>query len=243
MYHNAASRKVKLYSRTEILRAQGLEQIRRRFWNEKGEELCQDRELQKWKATAIHGVIDTSWTLKKTAILVMEADHLQDELLRQEGVSTAKKQQKAGTVDENVARTLNSHRQLLKVNETLCKLKDAANTTTSKKSKISQAEDAARSAMGELRQAQESLRKALENKRKSLGSATSYQQVTPEVAKSTREPTTEDLKGMLASVLKRTRSREEAQTPDSDNSDDSDSPPTSSSKEVQVQDSDETDER
>lgn len=133
MYHNAASRKVKLYSRTKILRAQGLEQIRRRFWNEKGEELCQDRELQKWKAAAIHGVIDTSWTLKKTAILVMEADHLQDELLRQEGVSTAKKQQKAGTVDENVARTLNSHRQLLKVNETLCILKDASNTTTSKK--------------------------------------------------------------------------------------------------------------
>jgi len=199
--------------------------------------------LQKWKAAAIHGVIDTSWTLKKTAILVMEADHLQDELLRQEGVSTAKKQQKADTVDENVARTLNSHRQLLKVNETLCILKDASNTTTSKKTKISQAEDAARSAMGELRQAQESLRKALENKRKSLGSAKSYQQVTPEVAKSTREPTSEDLKGMLASVLKRTRSREEAQTPDIDNSaDDSDSPPTSSSKVVQVQDSDDTDE-
>jgi len=198
--------------------------------------------VAKMKAAAIHGVIDTSWTLKKTAILVMEADHLQDELLRQEGVSTAKKQQKAGTVDENAARTLNSHRQLLKVNETLCILKDASNTTTNKKSKISQA-DAARSAMGKLRQAQESLRKALENKRKSLGSVKSYQQVTPEVAKSTREPTSEDLKGMLESVLKRTRSREEAQTPDIDNSaDDSDSPPTSSSKEVQVQDSDDTDE-
>lgn len=97
--------------------------------------------------------------------------------------------------------------------------------------------------MGELRQAQESLRKALENKRKSLALAKSYQQVTPEVAKSTQEPTSEDLKGMLASVLKRTRSREEVQTPDINNSaDDSDSPPISSSKEVQVQDSDDTDE-
>ena len=62
---HAAERKVKLFSSKEIGDAQGLEKIRRKFWNEKAEELCQDRVLKKWKATAIHGVIDTAWTLKK----------------------------------------------------------------------------------------------------------------------------------------------------------------------------------
>lgn len=62
------------------------------------------------------------------------------------------------------------------------------------------------------------------------------------MAKSTREPTSEDLEGMKASLLKPIRSREDGQTPDSDNSDDSDSPLTSSSKEAPAQDSDNTDE-
>ena len=46
----------------EIGDAQGLEKIRK-FCNDKAQGLCQDRALTKWKATAIHGVIDTTWTL------------------------------------------------------------------------------------------------------------------------------------------------------------------------------------
>jgi len=65
LYQHAAERKAKLLSSKEIGEAQGLEKIRRKFWNEKAEELCQDRALKKWKATAIHGVIDTTWMLKK----------------------------------------------------------------------------------------------------------------------------------------------------------------------------------
>ena len=222
MYPNAASRKVKIYSTTEVSRAQGLEKIRRKFWNDKAEELCQDRELNKWKATAINGVIDTAWTLTKTAVLVMEADNLRDEESRAEPISAPKprKQQKVAMVDENVKRTLNTHRQLLKINQTLQSLKNTANTTTKKKAKISQAEDAARSAMGELKQAQESLRKALENKRNYLGSA-SFQKIPPEIA---NEPTAEDLGRMLQSVLTRTRPREEP-TGDGEETDGSDKVP------------------
>jgi len=36
-----------LFSSKEIGEAQGLEKIRRKFWNEKAEELCQDRTLKK----------------------------------------------------------------------------------------------------------------------------------------------------------------------------------------------------
>ena len=64
VYQHAAERKVKLFSSKEIGEAQGLLKIRK-FWNEKAEELCQDRALKKWKATAIHRVIDIPWMLKK----------------------------------------------------------------------------------------------------------------------------------------------------------------------------------
>jgi len=40
LYQHAAERKAKLLSSKEIGEAQGLEKIRRKFWNEKAEELC-----------------------------------------------------------------------------------------------------------------------------------------------------------------------------------------------------------
>ena len=46
LYQHGAERKVKLFSSKEIGEAQGLEKIRRKFWNEKAEELCQDRTLK-----------------------------------------------------------------------------------------------------------------------------------------------------------------------------------------------------
>ena len=94
LYQHAAERKVKIFSSKEIGEAQGLEKIRRKFWNEKAEELCQDRTLKKWKVTAIHGVIDTAWVLKKTVVLVVEANNTQDREAREEATehSTMKKQ-------------------------------------------------------------------------------------------------------------------------------------------------------
>ena len=65
MYQNASSRKLKIFSQTEIKLAKGLEKARRQFWNNKGEELCRDKTLETWSRTALHGMIDTSWTLKK----------------------------------------------------------------------------------------------------------------------------------------------------------------------------------
>ena len=241
MYPNAASRKVKIYSRTEVSKAQGLEKIRRNFWNNKAEELCQDKALSKWKATAINGVIDTAWTLTKTAVLVTEANNLRDEELQAEPVSTPKprKQQKVATVDENVKRTLNTHRQLLKINQTLRSLKDIANTTTKKKAKIMQAGDAARSAMGELKQAQESLRKALENKRKCLGLTSSFQQIPTEIE---NEPTSEDLGKMLETVLARTRPGEE-RTGEGEETNDSDDERSREETTGEREETDDSDER
>ena len=133
MYQKAAERKVKLFSCKEIADAQGLEKIRRRFWNEKAEELCQDTALKKWKASAIHGVVDTAWTLKKTVVLVVEANNTREQELREDVKDSSQiKRQKAETVDANVQRTLSSHRELLRVNERLRRLNDRSNTTSEK---------------------------------------------------------------------------------------------------------------
>ena len=48
LYPNAASSKVKIYIRTEVSKAKGLEKRRRNFWKSKAEELCQDRVLSKY---------------------------------------------------------------------------------------------------------------------------------------------------------------------------------------------------
>ncbi|XP_068738096.1 uncharacterized protein [Montipora capricornis] len=214
MYQKAAERKVKLFSCKEIADAQGLEKIRR-FWNEKAEELCQDTALKKWKATAIHGVVDTAWTLKKTVILVVEANNTREQELREVKDSSQIKRQKAETVEAKGQRTLSSHRELLRVNERLRRLNDRSNTTSEKKKKVAEEEIAAKTALGELKLAQESLRKALQNKRKCLAAPTPFQGVPSDVVEDCKEPTTEDIDGMLETVLKRTRpSRDEDEDED-----------------------------
>lgn len=70
--------------------------------------------------------------------------------------------------------------------------------------------------MGELKLAQESLRKALQNKRKSLADpALPFEEVPLDLVEDCREPTTEDIDGMLEAVLNRTRP-----SADEDNEDD-----------------------
>jgi len=76
MFQNASLRRLKIYSTAEINMPKGLEKICRQFWNFNGEEVCSDQKLKKWKASALHGVIDTAWTLKKTPLLALKANKL-----------------------------------------------------------------------------------------------------------------------------------------------------------------------
>ena len=144
---------------------------------------------------------------KKTVVLVVEANNTQDREAREEATeySTMKKQKKE-TVDANIQRTLSSHWELLRVNERLQRLNDASNTTSQKKRKIAEQEVGAKTAMGELKLAHGSLRKALQNKHKSLTApALPFEEVPLDVVEDCKEPTTEDIDGMLEAVLNRTR--------------------------------------
>ena len=90
----------------------------------------------------------------------------------------------------------------MRVNEALCRLNDPSNTTAKEKTKIAKEEVAAKTAVGELKQAQESLRK---------------EEVRQDVVEDYKEPTTEDIDGMMEAVLNRTRpSRGEQDEDDKD---------------------------
>lgn len=94
----------------------------------------------------------------------------------------------------------------MRVNERLRSLNDANNTTSQKKKKIAEEEVAAKTALGELKLAQESLRKALQNKRKTLATpALPFEELPLDVFEDCKEPTTEDIDGMLEAVFNRTR--------------------------------------
>ena len=57
-----------------------MERKRRRFWNEKAEQLVKSSKTSHCGKTTIAGIIDVAWTLRKTSFIEEEARKLiQDE--------------------------------------------------------------------------------------------------------------------------------------------------------------------
>ena len=69
----AKARNVKLYSDKEIQNSTGKMKEYREFWNKKVEEICSEAEFEKFSKAAVHGVINTAWTLKKADDMLSEA--------------------------------------------------------------------------------------------------------------------------------------------------------------------------
>jgi hypothetical protein len=73
---------IHMYTSTEVISAQGLQQSFRKFWNEKALELCSDSVTRcklKNKA-AIQGAIHLSWTLHKTELLKLQAEEMGEDM-------------------------------------------------------------------------------------------------------------------------------------------------------------------
>ena len=175
--------------------------------------------MKKWKATAIHGVLDTARTLEKTVVLVVKANNMQDREAREDATecSTKKKQKKK--------RSTQTYRELILPPGTVVsqrktsKFKQCQLNHLLKKKKNT--EVAAKKALGELKLVQESLRKALQNKCKSLATSVLPFEVPLDLVEDCKVPTTEDIDGMLEVVLNRTipstdKDDEEAEDTDQD---------------------------
>ena len=163
-YPKAGQRGVKIFSEHELGNRKGLEKLRRFFWNLKAEEVCSNPSFLKWSVSEIHGLIDTCWTLKKTSLLKNEAERVEAAAAE----SGKKLKQNKQTVTNNVNRMLQSHKEVIALDE---KVKEAK--SSSKKIKL---EKKLSQEMTELKTAQESLRKALEAKRAQLGTSIQYEQ-------------------------------------------------------------------
>eukprot|EP00731_Ephydatia_muelleri_P009613 Em0005g199a len=66
---------LKVYSRSEIDDSNSeMEQQFRRFWNQKGDEICQSKLFKSKRA--VQGAINSAWMMKKSELLIAEFDHL-----------------------------------------------------------------------------------------------------------------------------------------------------------------------
>ena len=107
-YINAKMKNIKIYSDKEIESPQAhLERKRRRFWNEKAAQLAKCPKMSHCNKTTIAGIIDVSWTMKKTSLIETEARKLLDderELRFNEDPTSASKlgQQKKETLGKNL---------------------------------------------------------------------------------------------------------------------------------------------
>ena len=89
---------VKIYTDSEIQQARSdLERKKRLFWNEKMEQLCSDPKQARHDKTTLCGMVDVSWTLRKSGMLETEANKVlyQEQVVLRGGEATTKK--KLGT--------------------------------------------------------------------------------------------------------------------------------------------------
>ena len=79
-YQHAKMKNIKIYSEQEIESSKSeLEKKRRIFWNEKAEQLSKSQMTYNLPKTTLIGIIDVSWTLRKTALIEGEARKILDD--------------------------------------------------------------------------------------------------------------------------------------------------------------------
>ena len=91
-----------------------MERKRRRFWNEKAEQLVKSSKTSHCGKTTIAGIIDVAWTLRKTSFIEEEARKLiqdEKELFTKDDIACGNKlgQQKNDTIAKNLDRMAAAH--------------------------------------------------------------------------------------------------------------------------------------
>ena len=106
---------IKIYTEEEInLPKSEMERKRRRFWNEKAEQVAKSSKTSHCSKTTIAGIIDVAWTLRKTSLIEGEARKLiedEKELFAKDDIESGSKlgQQKSDTIGKNLERMAAAH--------------------------------------------------------------------------------------------------------------------------------------
>ena len=106
---------IKIYTEEEIANPKSeMERKRRRFWNEKAEQLVKSCKTSHCGKTTIAGIIDVAWTLRKTSFIEGGARKLMEdekELFAKDEIESGRKlgQQKSDTIAKNLDRMAAAH--------------------------------------------------------------------------------------------------------------------------------------
>ena len=175
-YRNAKMKKMKIYSEKEVYNATSeMEKTRRNFWNEKAEQLCTQTKTAGQNKQTLMGIIDVSWTLRKTALIEEEARKTTDEevvISRHE--ATKPRIQKKETIPNNLERMSAAHAVVVDLDKKLEKYRENLKKAKSKNEKGQHKRDYDRmkisldGAYTELKRAQDATMKAISVKRKLL---------------------------------------------------------------------------
>lgn len=158
-----------------------MERSRRKFWNEKAQQLCLHPETAKREKTVIHGIIDVAWTLRKVDIIEDDARKLlrdEQELFGDEdsATSTSKKvgKQKARTIPHNQERMEIARQEVINTDKKLQIMREKYNLVSNagEKKKLREEKTKLENALSgmytELKRAQDALVKSLNHKRELL---------------------------------------------------------------------------
>lgn len=150
---------IHIYTPQEIEEGQGLEKEYRTFWNEKAFEMCKDRYTRAKllnNKVAVHGAINTSWTLYKVKLLELRAEEMKHRaLMIYPDTETA--QCKMSSMEKNV---LHMKTSATAVNTLYMR----AEALSSNESSLQEIEESTTKELTELRKSQEALIKAMKRK-------------------------------------------------------------------------------
>jgi hypothetical protein len=168
----------KVFTEAEIAGASSkMEQTRRKFWNDKAEQLASLKpERSGMNKTTVSGIIDVSWTLRKTAIIENNVNETLDKekiILGQDGMKKIGSQKKE-TIPKNLQRMETANLNVQRANANLEKVKEefekAKSTVEEEKNKKQwkRSKDDMDEAYTKLKQAQDATMKALVVKQQQL---------------------------------------------------------------------------
>ena len=178
-YHNATLKKLKIYTDEEINAANSeMERKRRRFWNNKAEQVATSKKTANLKKTTQMGIIDVAWTLRKTAFIETDARKTLDEekvlFRRCENEKVTKAVQKKETIPKNLDRMAAAHAAVEKADEELndCRMNFEKARTEKERQAARQEFEVKQILMDgaytELKKAQDATTKSVKAKRKEL---------------------------------------------------------------------------
>ena len=180
-FRRAKQMGIKIYNPKEIKEAKSeMEKARRQFSNEKAEQLCTRAETANIGKTAMYGIIDVAWTLKKTFLLQDEARKLMQnerELFSDQKNETwerSTRKQKSKTIENNIVRMEIAHQSVLTKDKQLENIKEKYNGCNSEEERVTveKGKKCVKTefdgAYTELKRSQEALTKALKHKKELL---------------------------------------------------------------------------